>query len=125
MLFRSVAKAFLDAGHDVAIVTWRRPVEEVGGWARDGQWADIEDVFTLWGFKVPVVLTSGRAKRDFYKADIWIDDNPSSISFSLMREPRFATNKADYDDDVLVCESEGSQPVYAVWSQLDPKRGVQ
>lgn len=28
---------------------------------------------------VPVVFTGGAQKQDFFDADIWIDDNPSSV----------------------------------------------
>jgi hypothetical protein len=50
-----------DSGHDVRIVTMRRPDET------------IEDA------PIKIVYTSRKAKASVIKADIWIDDSPSWI----------------------------------------------
>ena len=110
LAFKNVALSFLDAGHDVAIVTWRTP---------DQTYDDFEEVFALWGFRVPVVYTSGLAKRDFYPANIWIEDNPAAILFSLAREPRFVEDAKDYDDDVMTCSNENGS-VTTTWKLLNP-----
>lgn len=108
--FRKVVMAFLDAGHDVAIVTWRAP---------DIEYLDFEEVFALWGFRIPVVCTSGQAKRDFYPATIWIEDNPAAVLFSLDREPRFVEDARDYDDDGMHCTNEHGS-VSTTWRVLNP-----
>ena len=112
--FGVVVKAFLDAGHHVVIVTWRRPPEELGA-----VWGDVEAAFDLWGFKTPVIYCSGQAKRDFYPADVWIEDNPAAVMFSLSREPRFVENARDYDQDVMVCENEHGK-LETTWAVLNP-----
>lgn len=106
--FKGVALALLDAGHDVSVVTWRTPQD----------WPDMEEIFNMWGFKLPVVYCSGQAKRDLFKADIWIDDNPASCIFSLTREPRFEKDPAKYNEDLLLCKAEGYPDIQAVWPQL-------
>lgn len=107
--FKKVALAFLDAGHDVSIVTWRAP---------GVHYEDMTKLFDQWGFALPVVFTGGSAKRDYYDADIWIDDNPASAIFSLTREPRFEADPAAYNQDPLVCVREGYETIHALWPQL-------
>lgn len=118
--FREVVVAFLNAGHEVAVTTWRcSPLDDAGGWsASSSKWEDIEEVFEAWGFRLPVFYCNGNAKRDFYDADIWIDDNPSSVSFSLTRPPRFEADPSAYLQDVLVCKREGFDNVELPWGQL-------
>jgi hypothetical protein len=117
--FGKVVKTFLDAGHEVKVVTWRRPVEESEGC----KWGDLEDAFDLWGFRIPVIYCSGQAKRDFYPADIWIEDNPAAVMFSLDREPRFVENARDYDMDVMVCENEHGS-IETTFGVLNPRYGA-
>lgn len=113
--FKGVVESLLDTGHDVTVTTWRSPPEGYDNYP------DIEEIFAMWGFKLPVVYCSGKAKRDCYPADIWIDDNPASVVFTLAAEPRFVENPADYDNDVLLLESEGHETIRVLWSQLKPK----
>lgn len=111
--FRGVVTAFLNCGHEVAVVTWRVPA---GG---SDSWMDLEEVFAMWGFRLPVIYCSGEAKRDHYPADIWIEDNPAAVIFGLSREPRFVENAADYDEDVMVCENRFGKLV-TTWKLLNP-----
>ena len=117
VVFCKVVKVFLDGGHDVSIVTWRTP-PDVAGTDSSGCWGDIEETFAMWGFRLPIVYCSGGAKRDHYPADVWIDDNPAAVCFSLTRPPRFEADPANYKKDVLVCEAKGFEPVYLEWPQL-------
>lgn len=110
LAFKGVVMAFLDAGHDVALVTWRAP---------DIEYTDIEQVFAMWGFRIPMVCTSGQAKRDHYPADIWIEDNPAAVVFSLDREPRFVEDARDYDDDGMSCTNKWGT-VTTTWKVLNP-----
>jgi hypothetical protein len=120
--FREVVCSFLDAGHEVAVVTWRCKPESETGWERsEGVWPDIEAIFEDWGFRLPIYYCNGKAKRDFYQADIWIDDNPSSISFSLTRPPRFEENPLAYLEDEMICERQGHEPVQVKWALLRSK----
>lgn len=120
--FKKVVEAFLDAGHEVKVVTWRCSPESESGWEScNGTWGDVEEIFAMWGFRLPIVYCDGKAKREHYDADIWIDDNPSAISFSLTRPPRFEVNPLAYLEDVLVCEREGFEPVSIKWAQLRGK----
>lgn len=109
--FKGVVTSLLDAGHEVALVTWRCP---------DQDYPDMEAVFALWGFRIPVVCTSGQAKRDYYPANIWIEDNPAAILFGLSREPRFVENAKDYDDDVMICSNENGT-IETTWKLLNPQ----
>lgn len=118
VVFMKVVRAFLDGGHDVAVVTWRTPPDVATGWGTNGCWDDIEEIFASWGFRLPIVYCSGGAKRDHYPADVWIDDNPAAICFSLTRPPRFEADPANYKKDVLVCKAEGFEDIYAEWPQL-------
>lgn len=111
LAFKGVVEAFLNQGHDCAVVTWRVP---------DMEYHDFEEVFNMWGFRIPVVCTSGQAKRDFYPADIWIEDNPAAILFGLSREPRFVEDAKDYDEDVMVCSNE-SGSITTNWKLLNPR----
>lgn len=115
--FKEVVKALLDAGHDVVVTTWRCEPPD----PEDNNWEDIEAIFDMWGFKIPVIYCDGRAKRDCFQADIWIDDNPSSVVFSLEAKPRFEANPDDYDADVLRLDSDGFDPVRVTWKQLKPR----
>ena len=120
--FREVVCCFLDAGHEVAIVTWRSDPRNQDPWSKEPtKWSDIEEVFNDWGFRLPIYYCDGKAKRDFYEADIWIDDNPSAISFSLTRPPRFEANPLAYLEDELICEREGHESVQVKWSLLRGK----
>ena len=112
--FAAIACLFMDAGHEVKVVTWRPACE--GG----GNWPDMQKVFDTWGFAVPVVYCDGKAKREMYEADIWIDDNPAAIVFSLDTAPRFCENVSDYDNDDLVLRSPGFDTVKLKWAQLKP-----
>lgn len=106
--FKGVVKAFLDAGHDVVVTTWRCRPESTSGWEHgdNSTWVDIEDIFSMWGFRLPIIYCDGRAKRDCYPADIWIDDSPHAVVFSLQREPRFESDHSKYLADTMVCENE-------------------
>lgn len=116
-VFLKVVKAFLDGGHDVAVCTWRPDPEAEGC---DG-WTDIEEVFAQWGFRLPIVYCNGGAKRDHYPADVWIDDNPAAVCFSLTRPPTFEPNP---QGDMVVCKSAGYADVYLDWNQLRTQRRV-
>ena len=116
--FGAVARVFLNAGHDISVVTWRSPPELAGGWVVDNRWIDIEGVFENWGFRLPVVYCSGRAKRECFAADVWIDDNPAAVVFSLTVDPRFESDANNYNKDILVCERTGYEPVYVEWEQV-------
>lgn len=116
--FGTAVKVFLDAGHDISIVTWRCSPKLDGGRVVNGRWEDIEEVFENWGFRLPVVYCNGRAKRECFNADVWIDDNPAAVVFSLTVDPRFETNADNYNKDVLVCERTGYEPVYVEWEQV-------
>jgi hypothetical protein len=118
IVFKEVVQAFLDGGHDVRVVTWRTPPDEATGWGSNGTWVDIEEIFAIWGFKIPVVYCSGRAKREYYRADVWIDDNPAAVVFSLTVDPRFEADPSAYNRDILVCERTGYEPVYVEWEQV-------
>lgn len=111
LAFCKVAKAFLDNGHDVAIVTWR---------PSDNPYTDIDEMFQMWGFKVPIIYCNGKAKRNCYPADIWIEDNPAAVLFGLDRKPRFVENARDYDEDVMVCENSHGT-IETTWKLLNPK----
>lgn len=119
--FGKVVEAFLDGGHDVVVTTWRCAPEAAEGWGSNGVWTDIEETFAMWGFRIPIVYCNGKAKRDCYPADIWIDDNPYAVSFSLTRPPRFEADPANYNEDVLVCERKGFEPIYVPFGQLTGK----
>lgn len=112
LVFKKVVEAFLDGGHDVTVVTWRCPPEG------ENQWVDIEEVFQMWGFRLPTIFCNGKAKRDFYPADIWIDDNPAAIAFSLTRPPRFEADPSAYLADEMVCKREGFPDALLPWGQL-------
>lgn len=112
MTFREVALDFARGGHEVAIVTWRKPPEDL---EVD---EDIIKVFVAWGFKIEVVYTSGKAKRDCYPADIWIEDNPAAVMFSLEREPRFEVDPAKYNEDVVYCNHPSFPTLRAPWPML-------
>lgn len=118
--FREVVCCFLDAGHEVTVVTWRcDPRMVVEPWGNNPtRWEDIEAIFEDWGFRLPIVYCNGRAKRDFYNADIWIDDNPPAVSFSLTRPPRFEEDPMKYNEDILVCSREGFEDVFISHGQL-------
>lgn len=118
--FKGVVKAFLDGGHDVVVTTWRCKPQETNSDHPDA-WVDIEEIFNMWGFRLPIIYCNGKAKREHYDADIWIDDNPSSISFSLTRPPRFEANPLAYLEDELICEREGHESVQVKWSLLRSK----
>ena len=125
--FREVVCSFLDAGHEVAVVTWRCKPESESGWERsEGVWPDIEAIFDDWGFRLPIVYCDGKAKRDCYPADIWIDDSPHAVIFSLTREPRFESDHSKYHEDVMVCENEHGriETTYGVITSKIGKREV-
>lgn len=120
-LFRELVSMFQDAGHEVAITTWRAAPRSTSGWERgDDLWPDMAEIFDYWGFKIPVYHCDGKAKRTIYAADIWIDDNPASVMFNLISEPRFEENPEDYNADLLTLDSPDSDPVTVTWGQLKP-----
>lgn len=116
--FGTVVRSFLDAGHDVSVVTWRGPPDPASGWGSNGRWEDIDLVFENWGFRLPVVYCSGRAKRECFRADVWIDDNPAAVVFSLTVDPRFEEDANNYNKDVMVLEWPGYDPVFVNWEQV-------
>lgn len=117
-VFREVVAAFLDGGHEVSVVTWR-PSPEVEPWGRQGLvYPDIKDVFIEWGFRIPVVYCNGRAKRECYRADVWIDDNPAAVVFSLTIPPRVEADANAYNKDMLVCQRIGFDDVFVEWEQV-------
>lgn len=123
LAFKKVVEALLDMDHDVVVTTWRSEPEVMAGWDRDpgGIYPDMEEIFNMWGFRIPVVYCNGRAKRECYPADIWIDDNPAAVVFSLMAEPRFEENPLDYDKDPLVLEHPDHEPIHVTWGQIKPR----
>lgn len=116
--FGTAVKVFLDAGHDISIVTWRSAPESASGRGSNGRWEDMEQVFENWGFRLPVVYCNGRAKRECFAADVWMDDNPAAVVFSLTVDPRFESDANNYNKDILVCERTGYEPVYVEWEQV-------
>lgn len=114
LAFKHIITLLQDLGHEVKVVTWRPRPEDPDGYR------DMNLIFAEWGFKIPVVYCDGAAKRSMYEADIWIDDNPAAIVFSLRSAPRFCENVADYDNDDLVLESPGFPDVNVKWAQLKP-----
>lgn len=114
--FREIVCCFLDAGHEVAVTTWRSK-PDVGT-----MWPDMVEIFDDWGFSLPVYHCHGEAKRTIYAADIWIDDNPASVVFKLSCKPRFEANQDDYNGDVLVLDSE-TNPVEVTWKDIKPRTG--
>lgn len=112
--FGRVVKEFLDAGHEVKVVTWRVNPEDNGI-----VWGDIEDAFEKWGFRIPIVYCSGQAKRDCYQANIWIEDNPAAVLFTLQRKPRFVEDARDYDKDEMICENAHGR-IETTWAILNP-----
>jgi hypothetical protein len=113
--FREVVCCFQDAGHEVAVVTWRCDPSP------ERIWPDIMAVFEDWGFELPIYYCNGKAKREYYQADIWIDDNPSAVSFSLTRPPRFEANPLAYLEDEMICERQGHESVQVKWALLRSK----
>lgn len=88
------------AGWEPAIVTWRpSSVHE-----------EIDEFLSELAIPIPVVFCNGCAKRECYNADIWIDDNPSSVLFSLTRAPNFSERTGD---EVLLLSSNPSIGVEA------------
>lgn len=119
--FREIVCSFLDAGHEVAVVTWRSKPESTSGWERGSDlWPDMAEIFDDWGFKLPVYHCQGAAKRSIYAADIWIDDNPASVMFRLDAKPRFEANQDDYNGDVLVLDSK-TNPIQVTWKDVKPR----
>lgn len=112
--FREIVCSFLDAGHEVAVTTWRSKPDE------GDLWPDMKVIFDDWGFKIPVYHCHGEAKRVIYAADIWIDDNPASVMFRLDAKPRFEANQDDYNGDVLVLDSE-TNPIQVTWKDVKPR----
>lgn len=123
LAFKKIVEVFLDLDHDVVVTTWRSEPEAMAGWDRDpgGVYPDMEEIFNMWGFKIPVVYCNGRAKRDCYPADIWIDDNPASVMFQLEAKPRYVANPSDYDQDLLTLNSLGHEPLTVTWAQIKPR----
>lgn len=121
--FKRVVESFLDDGHEVTVTTWRSEPPVMAGWDREpgGIYPDMEDIFNQWGFRLPVVYCDGRAKRECYQADVWIDDNPAAVVFSLLSEPRFEANPLDYDKDELVLEHPDHAPIRVTWGQIKPQ----
>lgn len=66
LMFSYIIDLMVDMGHDVRIVTMRSPGILMN--------TDVENFAEEVG--VPVIYTGLRAKRDFFDADIWIEDNP-------------------------------------------------
>lgn len=113
LTFGRVITTFLEAKHMVKVVTWRKQPE--------GYYPDMEEVFAMWGFRVPVIFCNGRAKRDEARCDIWIDDNPAAILFDLEATPRIVDDPLEYDNDWLKLSlPPGVEPVYVQWKHLKP-----
>jgi len=123
--FREIVCAFLDAGHEVKVTTWRCAPLSESAWEKDGseRWEDIEEIFDTWGFRLPIVYCDGRAKRDCYPADIWIDDSPHAVIFSLQRAPRFESDHTKYYEDPMVCENEHGR-IETTYGVITSKIGV-
>lgn len=83
------------AGWEPSIVTWRPSSESKA----------IDEFNAELAVPVPVVYCNGCAKRECFDADIWIDDNPASVLFSLGRAPSF---KTDYGNEELILSSDPS-----------------
>jgi hypothetical protein len=115
--FREIVCAFLDAGHEVKVTTWRCAPVIPGGWS------DMVEIFESWGFFLPIVYCDGRAKRDCYEADIWIDDSPHAVIFSLQRAPRFESDHTKYYEDPMVCENEYGR-IETTYGVITSKIGV-
>lgn len=126
--FKGVVRAFLDGGHEVVVTTWRCMPNSISGWEKGGddRWLDMEEIFNMWGFRLPIVYCDGKAKRDCYTADVWIDDSPHAVIFSLTRAPRFESDHSKYHEDVMVCENEHGriETTYGVITSKIGKREV-
>ncbi len=70
-------------GHEVKFVTYRYPTES------KGIVADAKRIF------IPIIFTSRKPKRDFYDADIWIDDFPETIVREVYTEPILQIDKVE------------------------------
>lgn len=117
-VFKKIIEAFRSAGHECVIVTWRPPLTNMEGPCE--LWPDMEKQFKVWGFQLEVICTSGGAKRDYFDADIWIEDNPAAVLFNLMSEPRFVEDVTEYDNDDLELQPPGFPSVPVKWAQLKP-----
>lgn len=117
-VFKDLILLFNTAGHECVIVTWRPQLTNVEGHCE--LYPDMAKQFNLWGFQIQVICTNGGAKREHFDADIWIEDNPAAVLFSLKSEPRFCENVSDYDNDDLVLVSPGFEAVPVKWAQLKP-----
>lgn len=84
------------AGWEPAIVTWRP--------SREHQ--EIDEFLQELAIPIPVVYCNGCAKRECYTADIWIDDNPAAVLFSLTRPPTLAWDRGA--TEILILSSNPS-----------------
>ena len=109
--FRTVVKAFQEAGHTCVLIT-----------NRDETWG--EEVRELVGDLMPIILAGTTSKRSAaicrgYAVDIWIDDTPEYVDLNgLVFRPTTAQEGRDCGHDqyqfkqkkgqrfpILVCES--------------------
>lgn len=67
-LFGCIIRRFLSRNHSVSVVT-----------ARSGEDDKIPNDHEFTDIGVKIVYCDGKPKRDFIKADIWIDDDPAGI----------------------------------------------
>ncbi len=82
------------------------------------QWVDIEEVFAMWGFRIPrsfvtvkpngitILLMSGSMTTHL------------QIAFSLTRPPRFEADPSAYLADTSGGQREGFEDVQLPWGQL-------
>lgn len=91
------------AGWEPAIVTWRPSSAH----------EEVDEFQAELAIPIPVVYCNGCAKRECYDADIWIDDNPASVLFSLTRPPTLAWDRGSREELVL-----SSNPSISIDHQL-------
>lgn len=79
------------AGWEICVTTWR-PLEER---------AEVDQFVSSLPIPIPVIYCNGVAKRTLFDADIWIDDKPASVLFSLTRPATLAYDREPTEELVL------------------------
>lgn len=69
VLFGNLVRLAKARGHEVRMVTWRKP---------EASNDDIE--LAAAGLGIAVIYCSGVAKMKCYAADVWIDDSPYAVT---------------------------------------------
>lgn len=116
--FGYVISTFADSGHDVRIVTWRKdPGEGV-------VYKDMLEAMLGWKFMPQVTYCNGKAKREVWPADVWVDDNPAAVFMSLATDPRIVADPAEYDNDILLLNLGDGEMLPIAWRHLKPPSEV-